>query len=412
MKKLLIYLMLFMVSSLQGQSLNEYLEMAAQNNPKLNSTYKLYLAALERVDQNGSLPDPTLSFGYFISPVETRVGAQNMRISISQMFPWMGTTKVRKQAATSLAKVKFEEFQEEKSKLFLTVQKTWLSLYEIDEEIKIYEANLEILKTYEPITKTKYESNLVSLADLVRVQIQIEEASTALDLIKLNREIALGTFNQLLNRNLDTEVNTGLVALESPQVQPENDSLKMNQPQLKAAKEKVLALEYQQELAELKRKPNIGFGLDYALVSKRNDVSIPDNGKDILMPMVSVSLPVFGKKNKSLLNQVSLQKESAELEINAIESRLSNEWRKTDLSADYAEKQLAQYKSEIDKTELLLRVLTSEYSNANSSFEELLLTQQKLLSLRLAEVKSKVRLQEVNFNKQYLSGFHSNPIEP
>ena len=412
MKKLFIYLMLFMVCSLKGQSLSDYLEMAAQNNPKLNSTYKLYLAALERVDQNGSLPDPTLSFGYFISPVETQVGAQNMRFSISQMFPWMGTTKVRKQAATSLAKVKFEEFQEEKSKLFLTVQKTWLTLYEIDEEIKIYQANLEILKTYEPITKTKYESNLVSLADLVRVQIQIEEASTALDLVKLNRKIALGTFNQLVNRNLDSEVKTEFVALDSTQFQLENDSLKMNQPQLKAAKEKVLALEYQQELAELKRKPNIGFGLDYALVSKRNDVSIPDNGKDILMPMVSVSLPVFGKKNKSLLNEVKLQKESTELEINAIESRLSNEWRKTDLSAAYSEKQLAQYKSEIDKTELLLHVLTSEYSNANSSFEELLLTQQKLLSLRLAEVKAKVRLQEVNFDKQYLSGFHTNPFEP
>ena len=406
MKKLLLGLLLISGLQIHAQNLNKYLELAAQNNPKLNSKYKLYLAALEKVDQNGSLPDPTLSFGYFISPVETRVGPQNMRFSLSQMFPWKGTRAVRKQVASSWAKAMFEEFQEEKSKLFLAVQSKWLKLYELGEEIKIHKQNLKFLQSYEPITQTKYESNLVSLTDLVRVQIQIQEAQTELELFRINQEIARGEFNELLNRPLSMGVNTEIAVIESPFIDPESDSLKMNQPQLKAAQERLNALNYQLELTKLQRRPNLGVGLDYALVGKRNDVSIPDNGKDILMPMVSFSLPVFGKKNRALQQEAMLQKESTELEIVSIKNSLLNEWRKTELSASYASKQLSLYEKEIEKTELLLRVLTSEYTNANTSFEELLLTQQKLLLIKLAEVKARVNLQQVSFQKQYLTGYH------
>ena len=43
----------------------------------------------------------------------------------------------------------------------------------------------------------------------------------------------------------------------------------------------------------------LGFGLDYIYVEKRPDMNFSDNGKDIIMPMVSLSIPVFNKKYKS-----------------------------------------------------------------------------------------------------------------
>ena len=76
---------------LAQEPLDVYLKEAAQNNPGLKARYFAYQAALEKVPQVGALPDPQVSFGYFISPVETRVGPQRMRISAMQMFPWLGT---------------------------------------------------------------------------------------------------------------------------------------------------------------------------------------------------------------------------------------------------------------------------------------------------------------------------------
>ena len=70
--------------------LDDYLEMAAKNNPELKSIFNSYLAVWERIPQARALPDPTVMFSIFTSPVETRVGAQNAGISLSQAFPWFG----------------------------------------------------------------------------------------------------------------------------------------------------------------------------------------------------------------------------------------------------------------------------------------------------------------------------------
>jgi outer membrane protein TolC len=65
------------------------------------------------------------------------------------------------------------------------------------------------------------------------------------------------------------------------------------------------------EMAELlnqkEAKPMLGIGLDYIAVSERTDMDVMDNGKDILMPMVSVSIPLFNKKYRSQTKQNKLQ---------------------------------------------------------------------------------------------------------
>uniref|UniRef100_UPI0040484812 TolC family protein n=1 Tax=Roseivirga sp. TaxID=1964215 RepID=UPI0040484812 len=171
MRKLAIILLLgsLQLSLFSQTPLDGYLEKAALQNPSLKAKFNMYLAALEKVEQQGSLPDPTVSFGYFISPVETRVGAQRFKAGLSQMFPWRGTLPKQKQWAASLAQVKFEEFQAAKNMLFLEVKNAHLELYELEKQIEINAINLELLKSFEPISKTKYESNLASLADLVGV---------------------------------------------------------------------------------------------------------------------------------------------------------------------------------------------------------------------------------------------------
>ena len=208
MRKLLIICLFgaFNFSLFSQTPLDGYLEKAAGQNPNLKAKFNMYLAALEKVEQQGSLPDPTVSFGYFISPVETRVGAQRFKAGLSQMFPWRGTLPKQKQLAASFAQVKFEEFQAAKNQLFLEIKNSYLALFELEKQIEINATNLELLKSFEPILKTKYESNLASLTDLVRVQIKIDEATTQLELLKLNREPLLSDFNTLLNNEIPLSI--------------------------------------------------------------------------------------------------------------------------------------------------------------------------------------------------------------
>ena len=68
-------------------SLDDYLEMSARNNPEVRALYNQYLAALEKVPQSGSLPDPQASFGYFPIPMALVEGDQLAEIQVMQMFP-------------------------------------------------------------------------------------------------------------------------------------------------------------------------------------------------------------------------------------------------------------------------------------------------------------------------------------
>ncbi|MCK5461759.1 MAG: TolC family protein, partial [Bacteroidales bacterium] len=136
MKKLNIYksilpvcFLLLNFSAGAQDMLDSYLIIAAENNPGLKSRFNEYLAALEVAPQVKALPDPQLAFGYFIQPVETRVGPQEFRISASQMFPWFGTLKSKEDVAIQTAKAKYEAFEETKSKLFNEVRGTYYNIY-------------------------------------------------------------------------------------------------------------------------------------------------------------------------------------------------------------------------------------------------------------------------------------------
>lgn len=403
-KNLFIILLLCLNYTVFAQEqLADYLRLAAAENPTLKASYASYMAALQRVDQSKSLPDPTLSFGYFISPVETRVGAQQFKLSVSQMFPWMGTLKTQESLAAAQAKVQFEAFLEAKNQLFLKVQNAWLQLYSLEKEIALSQKNLGILESYEPITKTKYESNLVSLADLVRVQISIEDARTKLSILEMKRKPLASQLNTLLNRPTDTPINIGSLEKET-EMSLSLDSALVNHPNILKAQSQIDVAKTQVALSDLRRKPNIGIGLDYAFVSKRTDMSVPDNGKDILMPMLSVSLPIFGKKNKALKKEAALNKESAEASLKAAENNIRNAWEQSLFDTEKSQTELSLYQKEIEQTNLLLSVLLSEYSNDSSNFEDLLATQQQLLQLQLALLEAKISYFQAYYNKKYLTG--------
>ena len=97
MKKHIIYILFLLPFTSFAQGIPEqYLTTAAENNPELKARFNEYMAALEQVPQVKSLADPRIAFGYFIQPVETRVGPQNAKISIDQMFPGSDNSKPTK----------------------------------------------------------------------------------------------------------------------------------------------------------------------------------------------------------------------------------------------------------------------------------------------------------------------------
>ena len=208
MKKIIIVIFTaFGFSTLtNAQSLDDYFKLAAENNPGLQAKYKSFEAAMQKVTQVSSLPDPNLSFGYFVSPVETRVGPQRARFSLTQMFPWFGTLKAQEDAATLMAEAKYQEFLDARNKLYYQVSASYYPLYELQKLITIEAENQRILSSYKEIATIQFQNDKGSMVDVLRVDIMLKDATTNLSILEQKKKPLITRFNKLLNRSDDDNI--------------------------------------------------------------------------------------------------------------------------------------------------------------------------------------------------------------
>lgn len=390
MKRFIIHLigcLLMLPFSLKAQTLDDYLMVALENNPSLKASFAVFEASLRRVSQVNALPDPTLSIGVFISPIETRVGAQRARVSISQMFPWFGTLKAKEDVATLQAETKYQEFLDEKNELFFKVKKSYYPIYEVNNQVELMESYLAILITYKHLTTTALANGKAAMTDAIRVDIMIEDMKTDIRLMRDKLNLLRITFNRLLNRSDSIEV----VVLDSLspidiEDQYRRDSLLTANPRIKSLETQIQASEAMIEVAHKKGLPQFGVGLDYAFVSERTDMNVPDNGKNAIMPMVTMSLPIFRAKYKAAIEEAELMKTSMEFKKESLENNLFSAYEKTWYELDRAEQLIALYTKQMEKTEQMIRLLYTAYSNSGKDFEEVLRMQRQLLKYQMSLV--------------------------
>lgn len=147
--------------SQQADSLAWYLEIAARNNPLVNSNFALYKASLEKIPQAGAYEDPELDIGVFVKPMETLSGKQIADFTLMQMFPWFGTRKAARNEATEMARMAYEQFRETRNNLFYEVKSQWYQLNNLNEQYKNTAANLELLKQLELLALSRYTASSV-----------------------------------------------------------------------------------------------------------------------------------------------------------------------------------------------------------------------------------------------------------
>ena len=389
MKKIIIFIFTaFCFSTLtNAQSLDDYFKLAAENNPGLQAKYKSFEAAMQKVTQVSSLPDPNLSFGYFVSPVETRVGPQRSRFSLTQMFPWFGTLKAQEDAATLMAEAKYQEFLDARNKLYYQVSASYYPLYELQKLISIEEENKRILSSYKEIATIQFQNDKGSMVDVLRVDIMLKDATTNLSILEQKQKPLVTRFNKLLNRsdNDNIVVQDSLFTFSLP-ANYRKDSLLASNPILDELELKIEASKASEQAAIKQGLPKLGVGMDYVIVGQRTDMSVPDNGKDAFMPMVSVSLPIFRGKYKAAQKEAQLMQEAYALQREDVSNMLTSSYEMIWFEIQKQVELIQLYEEQIKESGQSLNLLFSAYSNSGKDFEEVLRMQQQILKYQKMKV--------------------------
>lgn len=452
-------LMIFIVSThpVQGQnnpgdSLYFYLTIAAKNNPTILQRFSEYQASLQKVPQVGSLPDPDITFGVFIQPMELVMGNQTADIKLMQMFPWFGTLKYAKDEMSLMAKAKYQSFREAKFQVFFDVQRAWYDLYKLNQDLLFSERSLQILKTIERLALVRYRTaadlqggsssrtGIVSqnqnqmqnapapsqgmqamqsaqappssagmgstsamqgssmgttqgrsgLTDLFRIQIEISNLENNIALLENQKTTTAAKFNSFLNRPMQSTVSVTDTLLPDTLGMPlttVTDSVMKNNPMLGMLQYEKQSLEARKKMVSRMGYPMVGLGVDYSVINKSNMVVSPDNGKDMIMPMVSLTLPIYRKKYKALQNEADILATSTAQNYTAAANALQAEYYQALQLYQDAGRRMRLYSEQSVLAKKSLDIMIRSYSVAGSSLTDILLVRQQTLDyeLKLAE---------------------------
>ncbi len=385
MKNILFILSLLFISGIHAQSLDECLQKSIENNPGLKARYSEFEAALQKIPQANSLPDPTLSMSAFGQMIETRVGPQRAIFILNQMFPWVGTLKAQGDVMGYLAEAKFQAWLDGQNELLFKVKSAWYPIYELDQTIKYQQENKLILESFKTLSLSRFKNGKGSMVDVIRVDIMLEDISTDPKILEDKRKPILAQLNKLLNQNINTPLEITDSILPDINLPVYSiDSILGNNPKLKEVEKKEQAWQQQIVVARKQGMPKFGVGLNYTIIEERTDMDVPDNGKDAIMPMVSISLPIYRKKYRAAHKEAVFMQSSLEDMKLDMSNELSATYQLSYFELSQAIKEYKLFSSQMEKTDQASDLLMATYSNSGKDFEEVLKMQQMLYKYKIS----------------------------
>jgi cobalt-zinc-cadmium efflux system outer membrane protein len=141
-------------------------------------------------------------------------------------------------------------------------------------------------------------------------------------------------------------------------------------------------------LNQAEQNPMIGIGVDYVPVSERADMNFSDNGKDIFMPMLSVSIPIFNKQYDSK----SKQNELRQLEIAAQKDNrlnvLESAFAKAISQRNQARIKYHTQQKNLKHAQSAEEILIKNYETGIIDFKDLLDIQELQLKFQINQIKA------------------------
>lgn len=434
-------LLLFLWSgnqSIHAQTLEDYLLQAAENNPGLKAAYARYQATAEQVNQ-ASLPNPELQAGAFIRPMERYMGNQTADFRLMQMFPWFGMLSTQKEEAYQMGQADYQLFLEEKNRLFFEVKSTWNSLLLLQGEQQLAQENLEYLMKYETLALMQYQvgnsivlpsnsfrqantssspantsqmsgmggsssttaqgastpssgmsavpmvGSSTGLTAILQIRLQIKELESTLQQLVANKEVIQYQFQQLLNRPMEANLVLPVVWEKAQLTLDKQDylaNIKESNPMLAMYASEQMAFTQQAKMAKLEGKPMLGAGVNYMTFTSRLESGMPMGGQDMVMPMMTLSLPIYRKKIASKIKQADYLKNGAMMQQEEMANQLTLQWASAFRDWEESERLLSLYDAQVALVEQQLQVMETTYSSGNLSLSEVIQTQQLLLDYR------------------------------
>jgi len=391
-------------------NLNQYKKILLENNPAVKSAFADWKAALKKITAAKCIPDPQISFGYFIENIETAVGPQEYKLGVRQPIPWIGKLVVKSGIQKLRAETSFYQLQTIINKKILQLQEAYYKYYYLNQAENIVLQNITLMESWEKVIQTRYKSNIARHADLMKTQMELLKLQDELETLKNKKETLLETFHWLLNVDLnyiETPDSLAFIAL-SPSKEQVIQLIMENNPQLKKSMASIQQKSKEIKLRKLDLLPDFSLGIDYIWTGNKFDPfgePVSESGKDPLVIMGSASIPLWFFKQSSEIQSAKLNKLKSDFIYQDQKNRLRNQLETIWFRIRETSRKYKLYKDKLlPKARESLQASEKAYISEDTEFLNIIDSQKMYLMYQLSSEKALSDYSIALANLEYLIG--------
>ncbi|MBP7049497.1 MAG: TolC family protein [Phycisphaerae bacterium] len=383
------------------RTLSHYLQYAAIHNPGLKAAFEEWKAALAQIPQAKALPDPQFTYGYFIEKIDTRQQA-----GIMQEFPWFGKIEARTDAATAAVKAAQRRYEAARLELFSQVKSVFYEYAYLAAAVRIAGENVELMRHFEEVARTKYITSTATHPDIIRAQIQVAELQDQLVALERLRDPTVGRINAVLNRRTQAP-------LPWPEAGPMQEVqvdrarlvaiLRESNPQLQAAGFDMERLGKEVDLAKRNFYPDIGIGVEW--MDMDSDAMADSIKNDEVVVGVGLNLPIWRRSYRAAEQQARAAARRARYEREQLENDLVARAERALYEFDDSGRRLRLYETVlVPKAQELVGASEAAYTAGTVDFLSLIDAQQTLLQYQLQRERVRADRQQRLAELEVLAG--------
>lgn len=368
-------------------SLRAYLAMALEHAPEARSAFHGWRARVLSIAKARRLPEPQLSYSYFIRSVETRTGPQRHRFELTQSLPWPTRLTAGADAAAKAATASQLHFDAQLLAVRYRVSRAYWRLWLLGREHKLKSEHDRVLEALARTARARVETGAADLAELSQIQLDIARHH---DHHGYHREAILTAGAELSTAMGLPPSSSPMLANDDPQSglpMPAEWQLRQTLATHPAISKHVALAESNIEKARAEAAeglPSFQFGIALIETGEADALNTADSGQDPLIVSGGLALPLWRgsylEAERAALAQAKSHKADHDAALRVAEARLAR---------SLAELRDAERRVELFRATLIPQARTTyssvlgSYRAGRSSVSDVLLAQRDLLELQI-----------------------------
>ena len=397
-----------MVFQGEHSSLPDLLSYAAAHNPGIRSAFEKWKAALEKAPQERSLPDPRVTYSYYLREDDTQVEPMTQKFALSQEFMLFGKLNLMGQMALAKADMERWNYESKKQDLFFELKKHYFEYDYHLKSISIMEKNIEFMKEMERVARVQYVSGMTPYSAEIKAQLELGKMENDLNSMKDMIEPIVGQLNSFLNRSQDAPLPPPVVKEKISPPLSEREFI----PLIQASSPMLKMLDAEKEMNQtslaLAKKgyyPDLMLGVEYMHTRDDSSAGMSDSTAEPYMFMASLNIPLWFGKYRAGIREAEAATRSSEQSKKQKENELLSELKMMLYKFRDAERKVGLYRDTLlPKARESLRVAQQAFTSGKADFMDLIEAERSLLDIDLSYEKAQTDQRVILAELEMLAG--------